>query len=191
MMMQKLLAVAVLLLALPIGCGRSQDKKHSPASRSQEQAARPEEAKTPYYFGLIEEYRTVLAEDPYNLAALIGSGNAYYDSGEWRQAIAMYEQVLAIDPRNADVRTDMGTAYRNLGMPERALAEYRIALHQEPGHLNVRYNMGIVYAGDKKNYAAAIQVWEEILRMAPNYPNADQVRSMIAALKAGKKKAVR
>jgi cytochrome c-type biogenesis protein CcmH/NrfG len=57
--------------------------------------------------------------------------------------------------------------------------------------LNVRYNMGIVYAGDKKNYAAAIQVWEEILRMAPNYPNADQVRSMIAALKAGKKKAVR
>jgi tetratricopeptide (TPR) repeat protein len=191
MMMQKPPAVAVLVLALLIGCGKHQDKKTSLASHAPEQAVKPEEAKTPYYFGLIEEYRTVLAEDPHNLAALIGSGNAYYDSGEWKKAIAMYEQALVIDPRNADVRTDMGTAYRNLGMPERALAEYRTAMQHEPGHLSARYNLGIVYASDKKDYAAAIQVWEEILKIAPNYPNADQIRSMIAALKARRTKGAR
>jgi tetratricopeptide (TPR) repeat protein len=190
-MTQKLLAVAVLLLALPMGCGKPQDKKPSPSPRILEGGQKPGEARAPYYYGLIEEYRTVLAEDPHNFAALIGSGNAYYDSGEWKKAISMYEQALAIDPRNADVRTDMGTAYRNLGMPDRALAEYRLALQHEPGHLNARYNLGIVLANDKKDYAAAIRVWEGILKIAPNYPNADHIRSMIESLKAGKMKAAR
>lgn len=191
MMTRNLLAVAVLLLALPVACDKHEDRKPWPASRAPQGANKPEDARTPYYPGLIEEYRTVLAEDPDNLVALIGSGNAYYDSGEWKMAIAMYERALAIDPRNADVRTDMGTAYRNLGMVERALAEYRLALQHEPGHLNARFNMGIVYANDKKDYTAAIQVWEEILKMAPNYPQAVQIRSMIAALKAKKTKAAR
>ena len=191
MMMQNLLAVAVLLLALPAGCGKPQDKKPSPAPRTVEGVKKPGEARTPYYPGLIEEYRTILAEDPHNFVALIGSGNAYYDSGEWKKATSMYEQALAIDPRNADVRADMGTAYLNLGMPDRAIAEYRLALQHEPGHLNARYNLGIVYANNKKDYAAAIRVWEEILKIAPNYPRADHLRAMIEALKTGKTKAAR
>lgn len=190
-MMRYLLAAAVLLLALPMGCGKPQDKKPSPAPRTMEEAKKPGEARVPYYFGLIEEYRTILAEDPHNFAALIGSGNAYYDSGEWKKAISMYEQALAIDPRNADVRADMGTAYLNLGMPDRAIAEYRLALQHEPGHLNARYNLGIVYANNKKDYAAAIRVWEEILKISPNYPRADHIRAMIEALKTGKTKAAR
>jgi tetratricopeptide (TPR) repeat protein len=191
MIMRNLLAVAVLLLVLPVACGKHEERKPSPASRAPQGANKPGEARTPYYPGLIEEYRFILAEDPHNLVALIGSGNAYYDSGEWKMAVAMYERALAIDPRNADVRTDMGTAYRNLGMTDRALAEYRLALQHEPGHLNARYNMGIVYANDKKDYAAALKVWEEILKIAPNYPQAGQIRSMIAALKAKKTKAAR
>jgi tetratricopeptide (TPR) repeat protein len=191
MMTRKLLAVAVLVLVLPLGCDKPQNRKPSPTPRAPQGDNKPGEAKTPYYPGLIEEYQNVLAEDPHNLVALIGSGNAYYDSGEWKKAIAMYERALEIDPRNADVRTDMGTAYRNLGMPERALAEYLLALQHEPGHLNARYNLGIVYANDKKDYAAAIRVWEEILRIAPNYPHAGQLRSMIAALKAKKTQATR
>jgi tetratricopeptide (TPR) repeat protein len=188
---KNLLLAAALLLSLPVGCGKTQDKRPSPAPHAPEQAGKAEEARTPYYRGLIEEYQTTLAEDPHNFVALIGSGNAYYDSGDWMNAIKMYEQALAIDPRNADVRTDMGTAYRNLGMPERALAEYRRALQQEPSHLNARYNLGVVYANDKKNYSAAIRVWEEILKIAPNYPQAGRVRAMIDALKARKAKEAR
>src|SRR5512134_2688043 len=109
MMMRNQLLAAVLLLALPVACGKHEDRNPSPAPRAPQGANKPGEARPPYYPGLIEEYRTVLAEDPHNLAALIGSGNAYYDSGEWKKAVSMYEGALAIDPRNADVRTDMGT----------------------------------------------------------------------------------
>jgi len=86
------------------------------------------------------------------------------------------------------VRTDMGTAYRNIGMPDRALAEYRAALEHEPSHLNARYNMGIIYAHHKKDYKAAIQIWEELLRIAPNFPQAADVRAGIAAFGKDRKK---
>ena len=143
----------------------------------------PAQVRNPDYHGLIEEYRATLKEDPENLAAMIALANAYYDSGMWREAIRFYERALTHEPLNADVRTDMGTAYRNLGKPERALVEYRLALNHEPGHLNARYNMGVVYAFDVKNYPVAIHVWEELLRLAPNHPHADDIRTCIVTFK--------
>ncbi len=194
-MMKNVLLIAVLFFFLLSGCTRQEEKKPSvvpfavPAAI--EHSNKLENDQGPYYDGLIEEFRATLAEDPNNFAALVGLGNAYLDSGQWKKAVVMYEHALAIDPRNADVRTDMGTAYRNLGMPDRALAEYRAALVEEPGHLNARYNMGIVFAHDKKNYQAAIHMWEELLKLAPNFPYADHIRASIAALKKGNVKAAR
>lgn len=143
----------------------------------------PAEVRAPYYYGLIEEYKRILAEDPNNLAAIIALGNAYFDSGQWKEAISYYENALRIEPRNADVRTDMGTAYRNMGFPDRALQEYQKALSFEPWHQNARYNIGVVYAYDKKDYAAAIRVWEDLLRHSPNHPRAEQMRLYIIMFK--------
>ena len=182
-----LAAVCFLLLA---AC-RSKDQEKvtaHPIPAAVQHATRLESAQKPYYYGLIEEYRTILEEDPRNLAAIIGLGNAYSESAAWREAIQQYERALEIDPRNADVRSDMGTAYRNIGMPDRALAEYRQALVQEPGHLNARYHMGIVYAFDRKNYSVAIHVWDELLRIAPTHPQADYMRTCIATFRKALKK---
>jgi cytochrome c-type biogenesis protein CcmH/NrfG len=140
---------------------------------------------------LIEEYQSTLAADPNNLAALIALGDAYFDTGRWMEAGKVYGQALMLDPRNADVRSDLGTTYRELGMSDRALAEYRLALGHEPGHLNARYNMGIVYAYDKKDPRTAIHIWEELLKMAPNFPQADRIRLSMATLKQETKKKVR
>ena len=163
-------------------------KKSSPVPTATEQNEPSEQSRPPHYAGLIAEYRAILAVEPDNLVALIALGNAYYDSGEWKKAIARYEHALRIDPRNSDIRTDSGTAYRNLGLLDRALAEYRLALQYDPAHVNARYNMGIVYAYDRKNLQAAIRVWEEMLRLAPNYPQAEYVRSSIAEFKEQLKK---
>ncbi len=172
---------AAVCLALVPACRDAGDKKPAAVPAAAVHAPKSD-ALDPYYYGLIEEYRTILAEDPKNLAAIIALGNAYYDSGQWRDAIRMYERALALDPRNADVITDLGTAYRNLGMPEKARDAYRRALGFEPGHVNARYNLGVVYAYDFKDYARAIYYWEDLLRVAPNYPGADALRSRIAVL---------
>lgn len=183
--MKNILLTVFLGLLLLSGCRNADEKKAFLAPAAKEDPKALETPQTPNYAGLIEEYRSILAEDPDNLAGIIALGNAYFDSGQWKKAITMYHHALLIDPGNADVRTDMGTAYRNLGMPDRALAEYRAALAHEPSHLNAHYNMGIVYAHNRKDYQAAIRVWEELLQIAPNYPQADAVRSGITAFKKG------
>ena len=156
-----------------------------------EPATQHGELQSPYYSGLIEEYRSMLAEDPNNRAAITALGDAYFDNGQWKEAITIYERALIFNPRDVDVRTDLGTAYRNIGMTDRALAEYRIALEHDPGHLNARYNTGVVYATNKKNYKEAIRIWEDLLKFAPNYPQAEQMRSMIMTYNKAPKKDVR
>ena len=185
--MKSVLVAASVFLALFTGC-RNTDVKKPVAVPTAAVHAPKSEVLTPYYYGLIEEYRTILAEDPNNLAAILALGNAYFDSGQWHEAIHMYERALAINPRSADVRTDMGTAYRNMGRPDRALAEYRRALELEPGHVNARYNIGVVYAYDVKDYKQAINVWGQLLRLAPNHPDADTMRTAIAKFKKALKK---
>ena len=185
--MKSVLVAASVFLALFTGC-RNTDVKKPTAVPAAAAHAPKSETLTPYYYGLIEEYRTILAEDPSNLAAITALGNAYFDSGQWREAVRMYQRALELVPRNADVLTDMGTAYRNMGRPDRAREEFRRALSFEPGHVNARYNLGVVYAYDFKDYERAIYYWEDLLRIAPNHPQADTIRMAIAAFKKARKK---
>jgi tetratricopeptide (TPR) repeat protein len=155
-------------LAHPAAAGHSQKPGQSPG---------------PDYAGLIEEYRSMLQEDPRNLAAVIALGNAYFSSRNWSDAIRLYEQSLEIDPRNADVHANRGTAYRYVGKPVRAIAAYRQALTIDPGHMDARYHMGAVYAFDLKQYQTAILLWEDLLRLAPNYPLAADMRAFMGAFR--------
>lgn len=174
-----------LLLA---GCSRSNEGKPLVPSFSHEQIDETGDGQTPYYSGLIEEYKRQLAEDPHNLAGNIALANAFYDSGQWREAIMFYERSLQLDPRNPDTRADMATCFRNLGMPGVALDQYRKALEFDPGHLNARYNIGIIYAHDRHDYAAAMHIWEDLLRISPHHPRADYMRDSIALFKKMRRK---
>jgi tetratricopeptide (TPR) repeat protein len=134
---------------------------------------------TPYYYGLIEEYRAMMAADPHNLAAITALGNALYDAGQWREAIGYYDQALRVNPHSADVITDMGTCYRNIGMTDRAIREYERALKVDPTHANALFNMGVVLGRDKHAYDRAIAAWEQLLHVAPNDPRAGIVHAGI------------
>ncbi len=188
--MNTIFVTAVLCVFLLSDCTKSRENNIATALPPP-QSGDAEQAKIPDYAGLISEYQSMLVEDPENLAVLVALGNAYYDSGAWRNAIIAYERALQIEPRNADIRTDLGTSYRNLGQYDRALIEYHLALEFDPSHLNARYNMGIVYANDKKDARAAVHVWQEILKLAPNYPQAEFLRSNIAKLNKGANKEAR
>jgi len=182
------LIVAVLCFPLLFGCGKKEEQKIPVLPAAPEHSLHRDEAQLPNYDGLIEEYRSILAEDPNSLAAIVALGNAYFDDRQWKRAIMMYEHALLLDPRNADVRTDMATAYRNIGMVDRALVEYRTAIEHDPGHLNARYNQGMIYAHDKRDFRAAIHIWEELLKLAPSYPQADNIKSGIATFRKALKK---
>ncbi len=180
-----LLTGILLSLLATGGCRKNEQKASGPAERD---AA--EKDQTPYYYGLIEEYRHVLAEDPHNLATIIALGNAFYDSGQWEQAIPSYERALQFDPHLADVVTDMGTCYRNLGMSDRAISLYEKALTIEPVHQNALFNLGIVYGYDRKDYARAIKYWEQLLQVSPKHPKAEYLQATIAQFRKAMRQGV-
>ncbi len=174
-----ILAVVLVALTIAGGC-RNQEKNAAGPGHPASAQVTAEKSRTPYYYGLIEEYQGVLAGDPHNLAAIIALGNAYFDAGQWKQAIRYYEQALLLDAANADVITDMGTCFRNLGVHDRAIAEYERALKREPMHQNALFNLGIVYGHDRKDYATAIRYWEQLLHVSPKHPRADYLQANIA-----------
>ena len=101
-------------------------------------------------------------------------------------AIISYQRSLEIDPKNVDVRVDMGTCYRGVRQPEKAMEEYRKGMKIDPRHAMAYLNAGVVLANDLGRKAEAIKEFEKYLELAPNAPNAADIRQEIHKLKAAK-----
>jgi len=167
--------IFLLLFSLGMGCDRPREQVRPTVVPAHQTTAE----QLPYYYGLVEEYKNILAEDPNNLAGLIALAHAYAGSNQWDKAITLYEHALRIDQHNADLHTDLGIAFRSAGQEDRALNEFRTAVVNDPLHQNARFHMGIVYAYDKKDYPAAIRVWKELLHISPHHVEADYMKHCI------------
>lgn len=176
-----LLAAVAAFFPLVAGCKAGGQQTGGEAIGSRDGSGEKEQG--PFYGGLIEEYRAMLAADPKNVATTIALANALYDAGRWQEAIRVYERALTLKQDDADVITDMGTCYRNLGMPGKALREYERALKINSSHQNALFNMGLVCAYDMKDHGKAIAAWQRLLKSAPNHPKAVYVRSTIEAFR--------
>ena len=172
--------IVLIIIALQVLVVTSCQQKESP--KSQEQAP----------VGVIqsgEEIRLLqeaVKRDPENGDAWIRLGNILMDSSRFDEAIEAYQKALAIDPKNVDVRVDLGSCYRKAGKPDKAVEEYRAALKLDPNHLNGHKNLAIVLAYDLHDRAQAVKEFEKALALAPNAPDADRLRQVIAELKSAK-----
>ena len=167
--------IFLLVLALGMGCEQPREQVRPTVVAAHQTTTE----QVPYYYGLIEEYKTILAEDPNNLASLIALAHAYAGGNEWHKAVTLYEHALQIDPHNADLYADLGIACRNAGQIDRALGEFRKAVDNDPLHQDARFQMGIVYAYDKKDYPAAIRIWKELLHISPHHAEAEYMKHCI------------
>jgi tetratricopeptide (TPR) repeat protein len=177
--MKKIVVSIVLVLIAAAGC--TQQKQEQKGQGVVPQGAAP--MVSPAEMKLLEE---TAKANPKNANAWTALGNALMDSRRFSEAIDAYQKSLDIDPNNVDVRVDMGTCYRNSGKPDRALEEYRRALKINPNHPFAHRNSGVVLAFDLHDKAQAIKEFEKYLELAPNAPDASQIRNTIEQLKAGK-----
>ncbi len=131
----------------------------------------------------LKAFRDILARDPKNVQAAVSAGNMLYDAKRYEEAIPFYQQAMAANGSDVNVSTDLGTALWYTGRADAALAQYAVSLTIEPQHAQTLYNMGIVRSDGKKDFAGAAQAWETLLQTNPSYPNAANVRTMIAEAK--------
>jgi cytochrome c-type biogenesis protein CcmH/NrfG len=134
----------------------------------------------------IGRLQEIVKKNPDDLHAWISLGNILMDTSRFQQAIDAYQRALVLDPGNLNVRVDMGTCYRRAGRSDKAVEEYRKAIAMDPKHLNAHRNLGIVLAFDFHNPGEAVKELEEYLRLAPDAPDAQDIRQLIEKLKAGK-----
>ncbi len=131
----------------------------------------------------LNAYRSILANDPKNVRAATELANKLYDAGRYAEAIPYYQQAFALDAKNVNVSTDLGTALFYAGRADEALAQFDKSLAIDPSHAQTLFNLGIVRRDGKKDSKGAVEAWERLLNVAPDYPQADRVRTLIAQAK--------
>lgn len=139
-------------------------------------------AKDPEQLRALEGLKSRVQDHPDDAEAWIQLGNMYFDSGENPKAIFAYEKALAIKPEDPDVLTDLGIVYRREGQPQKAIKLFQEAQRSDPQHMNSLYNLGVVLVHDLNDIPGAVRAWEAYLRLRPNGPNADRVRSFLRNL---------
>jgi Flp pilus assembly protein TadD len=129
--------------------------------------------------GALRAYQNILGRDPKNVEAAVGAGNLLYDAKRYIEAIPYYQQALAIKD-DINVSTDLGTALWYAGRADEALAQYAKSLAIDPNHAQTLFNVGIVKSDGKRDFRGAVDAWQALLDKNPSYPNATNVKNMIA-----------
>ena len=169
-----------LVAAVFSGCKQQQQPQWSQGQAGQKQVvAPPAVAVNP---AEIQQLEAIAKTNPGNVKAWIALGNAQMDTQRFAEAIISYQRALDLDPKNVDVRVDMGTCYRGVGQPQKAIEEYLKASKIDPKHPMAQMNAGVVYAYDLGRKAEAIKAFEKYLELAPNAPNAADIRREIQKL---------
>lgn len=96
----------------------------------------------------IEEYKRVIdlaiKDDP-KILSYYNMGNAYYDLGEYENAIKSYKQAIKLDPTLSKPHNNLGLAYAALGRIAEAKAEFAEAVRLKPDYAEAHYNLAVAY----------------------------------------------
>lgn len=152
----------------------------APAPITGGQAPGPDRVKLSRDIAQLEE---IVRKDPNNYQAWVQLGNDFFDMGEAQKSVDAYQRALSIKDGDPNVLTDMGVMYRQLKDFPKALAAFRKAAAASPTHPQSRMNMGVVLMHDLNDPKGAIAAWEDFLRVAPNDPNAENIRRSIEELR--------
>lgn len=121
--------------------------------------------------------------EPGNVSVRIDLGNLYFDAQRFDIAASWYEAALTLDPRNVNASTDLAVSYFSSDQIDRALAQFDHSLSIDPVHAKTLFNQGIVRAIGKRDIDGAISVWERLIAVAPDSPEAARAKSAIETVR--------
>lgn len=93
-------------------------------------------------------------------------GNAYYEAGNWQDAVKNYEMAVSLGPLNDMAHNDLGALYGELGALNKAIEHFETAVRLKPGIADYHYNLGIVYR-DSGMMNKALEQLEMAVRLNP------------------------
>jgi tetratricopeptide (TPR) repeat protein len=106
-------------------------------------------------------------------------GNSKMEAAQYELALAEYEKALIIDPENTASLVNLGAAYQNLGDYDAAISSYETARELDPGNESIEeylldaysFKAASLASPGVEDYDGAIEYYERIERVAPDYPD--------------------
>ena len=110
-------------------------------------------------------WRARLLQSPGDIEALLGLAHVHLDQQRLDEAEVIYRQVLAKEPKNVEAIDHLGTVMLARGQVDSALRQYDQALLIQPDYIHALWDKANLLQQVKKDYPAAIRVWESFLRL--------------------------
>ena len=111
-----------------------------------------------------------------NLGIVLGS------AGKTDEAIAALEKTAELNPTSASqAYYNLGAVMTNTGRSAAAVEAFKKAIEFDAENAEAYYQLGISYFGSADTMKEAIPVLQKYLEMAPDSPNAEAARGLIAA----------
>jgi len=95
------------------------------------------------------------------------AGLAYYDKGQFDEAIAEYKKAIEISPDYAEARSNLGAAYGKKRLFDEAIVEYKEAVKINPNLFEAHVGLGVIYGAWKSLFDEAITEYKEAIRINP------------------------
>lgn len=122
------------------------------------------------YPDALAKFANAIDSAPWFSPSYLSAGNALMDIDRTEEALGYFETALKIRP-NAAAHYNLGSALHRLGNLDDAVQHYRLALGMNPGNSDYLNNLGIALA-EQGDIAAAISLFEQVLKIDPAYDNA-------------------
>jgi tetratricopeptide (TPR) repeat protein len=194
------MAVICLLVGLPVGYFlRGSSTASTPSATVAATAPHPASGMATEQMPSLEQMKQMadkkaqplldqLKTEPNNAQLLIGVGDIYKSTHQFKEAASYYEKSLQVDPKNVPVRTDMASCLYYIGDVDGAIAQLKKSLSYDPRHAGTLLNIGVITWKGKGDVDTAVAYWEKLLKLYPNYEQKDMVQHLIAVAQQGKSK---
>lgn len=136
----------------------------------------------------VQALTTILKNDPGNSGAAAQLGEAYFEAERLDEATKWFLEALRLDPKNADASTKLGRTYLYTKGADPALEQLEHSLKISPNHPATLLQKGIVLWQGKQDLDAAAAIWQKLVEVAPNSPEAEAAKQglqMIASRRGG------
>lgn len=117
----------------------------------------------------ISAYQTAFILTPKDIDIYINLGSAFYEKGEYNNALAVYRQAIELEPHNAKIYCNLGYLYWGKGQLEEAIKTYETAIKYDPEYDIAYNNLGVIYLDDLGRVQKAIELFEQAIKHNPNY----------------------
>ncbi|GAB5491949.1 MAG: hypothetical protein Phog2KO_21640 [Phototrophicaceae bacterium] len=113
-----------------------------------------------------------------DLAYFVGLGNAYYQQGNYNQAIIVYSCALETDATYAPALVARGFSYAILGNQANALEDYNQAIVLDANLISAYLNRGILYT-QQGRFGLALTDFDLVISLEPDNAQAYNNRGVV------------